>query len=158
MSFAATTTGRANTPRARTLLDIFNAIVARCDGRDAIDADDATLTYRELSDAAGELAERLWSAGIGPGDRVGVRVASGTSELYAAILGVLRAGAAYVPVDADDPPARAADVLERSSTTPAGCKRQCTGQTAGRDAGSPRLPVAHGHIGWICWRATAFPT
>ena len=36
------------------------------------------------------------------------------SELYVAILGVLQSGAAYVPADADDPPARVADVFERS--------------------------------------------
>src|SRR4029453_8793514 len=45
--------------------------------------------------------------GIGVGDRVGVRVSSGTAELYLAILGVLAAGAAYVAGDADDPAERA---------------------------------------------------
>ncbi len=113
MSFSITA-ARSTTPRARTLLDIFNATANRCGDRVAIDADDAILTYRELSDAAGALAGRLGAAGVGPGSRVGVQVASGTSELYVAILGVLRAGAAYVPVDADDPPARAADAFERS--------------------------------------------
>jgi non-ribosomal peptide synthetase component F len=44
---------------------------------------------------------------VGRGDRVGVRVKSGTTTLYVAILGVLAAGAAYVPVDADDPDDRA---------------------------------------------------
>ena len=47
------------------------------------------------------------TAGIGVGDRVGVRISSGTAELYVAILAVLAAGAAYVPVDADDPEERA---------------------------------------------------
>ena len=45
--------------------------------------------------------------GVRPGDRVGVRIASGTAELYVAILAALVAGAAYVPVDADDPDERA---------------------------------------------------
>ena len=40
---------------------------------------------------------------------------SGTSDLYVAILGAVKAGAAYVPIDADDPPARAAEILERSA-------------------------------------------
>ena len=48
----------------------------------------------------------LTAAGVGRGDRVGVRVPSGTVELYVTILAV-RAGAAYVPVDADDPEERA---------------------------------------------------
>src|SRR4029453_10451113 len=38
---------------------------------------------------------------------IGVRIPSGTSDLYVAILGILMAGAAYVPVDADDPEERA---------------------------------------------------
>ena len=113
MSFSITTS-RAAAPRARTLPDIFNATVARCGRRTAIDASDATLTYDQLSNVARELAARLRELGIGAGDRVGVHVSSGTSELYVAILGVLQSGAAYVPVDADDPPARAADVFERA--------------------------------------------
>ena len=113
MSFSISTS-RATGPRARTLLDIFNATAVRCGDRVAIDAADATLTYRELADTALALAARLGALGVGPGDRVGIQVQSGTSELYVAILGVLQSGAAYVPVDADDPPARAADVFERS--------------------------------------------
>ncbi|MDQ6774755.1 MAG: amino acid adenylation domain-containing protein [Actinomycetota bacterium] len=113
MSFSITT-DRATAPRARTLLDIFNATANRCGDRVAIDAADATLTYSQLADRAGGLARRLIVLGIGPGDRVGVQVQSGTSELYVAILGVLLAGAAYVPVDADDPPVRAAEIVERS--------------------------------------------
>lgn len=50
---------------------------------------------------------RLSEAGVGLGDRVGVRVPSGTNDLYVAILAVLAAGAAYVPVDAEDPDERA---------------------------------------------------
>jgi non-ribosomal peptide synthetase component F len=41
------------------------------------------------------------------GDKIGVRIPSGTNELYIAILGILMIGAAYVPVDADDPDERA---------------------------------------------------
>ena len=52
--------------------------------------------------------KRRWPRpGVGVGDRVGIRIASGTADLYIAILGVLAAGAAYVPVDADDPDERA---------------------------------------------------
>jgi non-ribosomal peptide synthetase-like protein len=105
---------KAGATPARTLLDVFAATVARCHERTAIDAPDARLTYLELSDFAQTLSERLRALGIGPGDRVGVRVTSGTAELYASILGVLQAGAAYVPVDADDPPIRAEMVWDRS--------------------------------------------
>ncbi len=105
----------ASAPPARTLLDIFSATLLRAGDRVAIDAPDGAMTYRELWDAAGALGERLKAQGVGPGDRVGIRLASGTAELYVAILGVLRSGAAYVPIDADDPPARADEILERSA-------------------------------------------
>lgn len=113
MSFSVTT-GRATMPRARTLVEMFDATAVRCGDRVALDGADVTLTYRELFERALGVAGRLTGLGVGPGDRVGVQVQSGTSELYVAILGVLQSGAAYVPVDADDPPARAADLFERA--------------------------------------------
>ncbi|WP_042436017.1 amino acid adenylation domain-containing protein, partial [Streptacidiphilus anmyonensis] len=73
----------------------------------ALDTGSVVLSYRQLLGAVGDLAAELAGYGIGPGDRVGVRVPSGTPELYLGILGVLRAGAAYVPVDVDDPDERA---------------------------------------------------
>jgi non-ribosomal peptide synthetase-like protein len=95
----------------RTLGEVFAASVARWPERVALDAPGARLSYRGLDTVAGELAARLRAGGVGPGDRVGVRIPSGTAELYVAILGVLAAGAAYVPIDADDPPARADEML-----------------------------------------------
>jgi non-ribosomal peptide synthetase-like protein len=108
------TTERAAAPQARTLLDIFTTTAVRHGDRVAIDAADARLTYAQLSELAQALAGRLRALGVGPSDRVAVQVQSGTSELYTAILGVLHAGAAYVPVDFDDPPARAAELFQRS--------------------------------------------
>ena len=93
-------------------MDVFVRTVSCFGELIAVDAPDAVLSYRELSREADALAARLGSAGIGPGDRVGVYVPSGTAQLYIAILGVLHAGAAYVPVDADDPRARAAAIWE----------------------------------------------
>ena len=62
---------------------------------------------QEFADAAEAVAGELNASGIGRGDRVGVRIKSGTTDLYVAIVGVLMSGAAYVPVDADDPDDRA---------------------------------------------------
>ncbi|WP_240796549.1 Pls/PosA family non-ribosomal peptide synthetase [Streptomyces sp. RFCAC02] len=93
----------------RTLLDVFRHSLLHSPDAPALDdgGPGGPLTYRALDTAARRLAGRLRAAGIGPGDRVGVRVASGTAGLYTAILGVLASGAAYVPVDADDPAERA---------------------------------------------------
>lgn len=90
----------------RTLVDIVLATAAAHPDAAAID-DGAILTYAELLEAVEEQAAELHAAGVGRGSRVGVRMQSGTRELYIAILATLFAGAAYVPVDADDPDERA---------------------------------------------------
>ncbi|HTX01742.1 MAG TPA: amino acid adenylation domain-containing protein, partial [Acidimicrobiales bacterium] len=95
---------------ARTLQDVFASTVATFPDRVALDDGVSQLSYQELDAAARQLAARLFLRGIGRGDRVGVRVTDGTSELYQAILGVLFSGAAYVPVDVADPEARAREV------------------------------------------------
>ncbi|MFW6776175.1 Pls/PosA family non-ribosomal peptide synthetase [Nocardioides sp. CPCC 205120] len=94
-------------PAPRTLVDVFRDTAAQAAEEPAVDAGAGVLTYAELEEAADGLAEELAGLGIGPGDKVGIRVTSGTTDLYVAILGVLLAGAAYVPVDADDPEERA---------------------------------------------------
>lgn len=98
--------GRA-APPARTLLDVLDATALRHPYAPALDDGASRLDYDSLRAEAGRLAKDLERAGIGRGDRVGVRVPSGTADLYIAVLGVLTAGAAYVPVDADDPDERA---------------------------------------------------
>ncbi|QES51377.1 amino acid adenylation protein [Streptomyces venezuelae] len=92
---------------ARTLLDVFEASVRAHPDELALDDGTTRLTYRALATEVERRRRALAAAGVGLGDRVGVRVPSGTNELYAAILAVLAAGAAYVPVDAEDPDERA---------------------------------------------------
>ncbi|MBB2911433.1 non-ribosomal peptide synthetase-like protein [Streptosporangium becharense] len=97
--------GRA--PQARTLLDILDRTVRDHPHALALDDGRTRLDYTGLRDEAGRLALELREAGVGRGDRVGVRIPSGSVGLYVAIIAVLTAGAAYVPVDADDPEERA---------------------------------------------------
>ncbi|MFJ3923341.1 Pls/PosA family non-ribosomal peptide synthetase [Streptomyces sp. NPDC090022] len=92
---------------ARTLVDILDASVRAYPDELALDDGAAQLTYRALAAEVERRRRALAAAGVGLGDRVGVRVASGTNELYVAVLAVLAAGAAYVPVDAEDPDERA---------------------------------------------------
>ncbi|HET9137813.1 AMP-binding protein, partial [Actinophytocola sp.] len=94
-------------PAERTLVDILDETTRRHPDARAIDDGQTALTYRALLGAVDLLRRRLAAAGIGRGDRVGVRAPSGTADLYISILAVLAAGAAYVPVDADDPDERA---------------------------------------------------
>ncbi|MEU8516747.1 Pls/PosA family non-ribosomal peptide synthetase [Kitasatospora sp. NPDC048722] len=94
-------------PAARTLVDVLDATVRSHPNEPALDDGRTVLSYRALAAEVEQLRRRLTAAGIGPGDRVGVRVPSGTNDLYVSILAVLAAGAAYVPVDAEDPDERA---------------------------------------------------
>jgi non-ribosomal peptide synthetase component F len=64
-------------------------------------------SYVELDVRANQLAHRLIEVGVRPGDRVGVHVRRGI-ELVVALLGVLKAGTAYVPMDPAFPAARLA--------------------------------------------------
>ncbi|MDH6702589.1 Pls/PosA family non-ribosomal peptide synthetase [Streptomyces sp. MAA16] len=91
----------------RTLVDVLDATVRSHPDEPALDDGTVRLTYRALAAEVEALRGRLATAGVGLGDRVGVRVPSGTNDLYVAILAVLAAGAAYVPVDAEDPDERA---------------------------------------------------
>jgi non-ribosomal peptide synthetase-like protein len=97
----------ASAASPRTLVDILDASVRAYPEEPALDDGRRALTYRALAAEVEVVRWRLAEAGVGLGDRVGVRVPSGTNELYVAILGVLAAGAAYVPVDAEDPDERA---------------------------------------------------
>ncbi len=95
----------------RTLLDILRETTARHPEASALDDGSGALSYRELTARVIRTAARLNAAGVRRGDRVGIRMPSGSRELYISILGIMAAGAAYVPVDADDPDERAALVF-----------------------------------------------
>lgn len=97
----------AHAPAPRTLIDIVRASAEANPEAPAIDDGDTTLSYSELLDEIALGARWLGDAGVGAGDRVGIRMPSGSRSLYVAILSILAAGAAYVPVDADDPEERA---------------------------------------------------
>ncbi|WP_030301832.1 Pls/PosA family non-ribosomal peptide synthetase [Streptomyces katrae] len=133
----------------RTLVDIFEASVRACPDELALDDGTVRLTYRALAAEVGRRRRALEAAGVGLGDRVGVRVPSGTNELYAAILAVLAAGAAYVPVDAEDPDERAELVFAEAGVRAvlgAGGRIDATGPA---DAAVPAARPGPEHDAWI---------
>jgi amino acid adenylation domain-containing protein len=71
-------------------------------GAPAVVAADGRLTYTELDARAGQVARALRHAGVRPGDRVGLCTEKSTATV-AGILGVMKAGAAYVPLDPSYP-------------------------------------------------------
>ncbi len=133
----------------RTLVDVFDATVRVHPDAPALDDGNVVLTYAELRAEAGRVAASLTEAGVTPGARVGVRIPSGSVELYAAILGVLVAGAAYVPVDVDDPDERARLVFDEADvdgTLTAGLRFEP--RPSHRDALSLSL-LSPAHDAWI---------
>lgn len=97
-------------PAPRTLYELLKDTATAHPEAAAID-DGTILTYSDLMEEVDALAADLHKQGIRRGDRIGIRMSSGAKDLYLAILGTIAAGAAYVPVDADDPDERAETVF-----------------------------------------------
>jgi len=96
--------------RHAPLSQSFEAQVARAPHAVALESDEQTLSYAELDLRVGRLAALLHARGIGSGQRVAVLLPRGF-DLVAALLAVLRLGAAYVPLDPSHPRARLSELL-----------------------------------------------
>lgn len=97
----------------RHLSRLLEDAAAAHPGRAAVEGGGRALTYSEAARAADRVAARLARVGVGRGDRVGLWLPK-SPEGVAAIHGVLRAGAVYVPVDPTGPTGRAAGIFEDS--------------------------------------------
>jgi len=140
------------------LLD--DAAARRPDHPAAEDGRGGSLTYADLARAADRLATRLARWGVGRGDRVGLFLPK-SLEALAAVHGVLRSGAAYVPVDPAAPAARGAGVCADAGVKAvvvdaglaAGFRRHWSDQGVGP---TPRLVVVGASPGDLgpadaCW-------
>ena len=97
-------------PADRTIVDLFVAQVLNAPGSEAIRHGDRALTYRELDHRSDRLAAHLRTMGVRSGHLVVVFM-DRTIETVCAILAVLKAGAAYVPIDSATPSERLGLVL-----------------------------------------------
>lgn len=120
-----------------TIHELFEHQVALAPGRVAVSAPDAEVTFEELNRRANVLARHLRVTGVAPGSVVGVFLPRGAA-MVEALLAVLKAGAAYLPLDPGYPPERVRLMLEHS-----GCQRVVT-----RLALQPRLPPGAARV--IC--------
>ncbi|MER7278466.1 amino acid adenylation domain-containing protein [Dactylosporangium sp. NPDC000244] len=89
----------------RTLPELFAAQVAARPDAVAVEDGDRSLTFAELDALSNRLAHTLLAAGAGPERIVGVRLPR-SAEQIVALLGVVKSGAAYLPLDVDHPTAR----------------------------------------------------
>ncbi|SEQ12294.1 non-ribosomal peptide synthetase [Streptomyces radiopugnans] len=96
---------RRGGPAPRTAPERLAEHVARTPDASAVVGGDRTLTYARLDAAASALARRLRAAGVGRESLVGVCL-DRSADLAVALLGVWRAGAAYLPLDPSHPRAR----------------------------------------------------
>ncbi|GAA3245947.1 amino acid adenylation domain-containing protein [Dactylosporangium siamense] len=97
-------------PASRTVLPAFAAQCAATPDALAVTGPDGDLTYAELDRRSRVVATALRARGIGREDVVGV-LADRTAEAVAAIWGVVRSGAAYLPLDTQHPDTRLAGIL-----------------------------------------------
>ncbi|MGV9747955.1 non-ribosomal peptide synthase/polyketide synthase [Rhodococcus zopfii] len=107
----AWSTSGAQVDPAATLPALFAAAAESWPGNAAVVAGGTSLTYAQLSDRVNGLARRLIDAGAGPGSLVAVALPRDES-LIVALLAVLTAGAAYLPVDVTYPQDRISYMLE----------------------------------------------
>ncbi|HET7042061.1 MAG TPA: amino acid adenylation domain-containing protein, partial [Gemmatimonadales bacterium] len=117
----------------------FEAQADRAPGAIALSFEGERLTYAELDARANRIARLLQARGVRPGDRVALRLER-SAGMVAALLGVLKAGAAYVPVDPAYPADRAAFTLEDSGAALL-LQEEDLAAAEGQEAGRLDVPV-----------------
>ncbi|MYR07112.1 amino acid adenylation domain-containing protein [Gordonia sp. SID5947] len=94
-----------------TVVDLFAAAVRARADHEAVVSDDVALTYRQLDERSNRLAHWMLRSGVGTEDLVGLRM-GGSVGFVVASLAVLKAGAAYLPIDPDYPDDRTEFLLD----------------------------------------------
>jgi surfactin family lipopeptide synthetase A len=98
-------------PTDSSIHQLFEAQVERTPDAVAVFFEDAQLTYRELNQRANQLAHHLRQLGVGPEVLVGLCIER-SLEMVVGILGILKAGGVYVPLDPAYPQDRLAFMLQ----------------------------------------------
>ena len=105
---------RADYPRNVSLTQLLTQTALHYADKTALIVNDERMSYRELNETSGRVAHHLQRMGIGTGDVVGVMLDRSPS-LLVTLIAVLKAGAAYVPVDPEYPHDRIAFMLTDSA-------------------------------------------
>ncbi|GBD49890.1 non-ribosomal peptide synthetase [Methylopila sp. Yamaguchi] len=119
----------------RGVLDLVATRIAEAPEAPAVSFGTETLTYGELGRRADRLALRLRAMGVGPDGVVGVALER-SSELVVALLGVMKAGAAWLPLDPEHPPARLGEMA-------AGAGARVVVSASGVAGRIPKTPGVH---------------
>ncbi|RAA04365.1 non-ribosomal peptide synthetase, partial [Ralstonia pseudosolanacearum] len=105
---------KAPYPQASTIHGLFEAQVRRTPEAIAVEHEGRQVSYAELNARANRVAHALIGLGVGPDARVGL-CAERSVELVVGLLGILKAGGGYVPLDPSYPQDRLAYMLEDSA-------------------------------------------
>lgn len=101
-------------PRDKTIIDLFEEQVRLTPENAAIIYDEKKLTYKELNERSNQLAAWLRkNYTVQPDDLIGIKLEK-REQIVITILGVLKSGAAYFPIDAEFPESRIAYMVEDS--------------------------------------------
>jgi len=111
-------------PQNHLLHALFEAQVERSPDRVAVVVEGGQMTYRELNERANRLAHFLQKLGVGPDMVVGMCLER-SLELVVGMLGVLKAGAAYAPLDPEYPRERLAWMLADAQASVVLTHQQC---------------------------------
>lgn len=103
-------------PKDSCIHQLFESQVERTPEAVAMDFEEDRLTYRELNRGANQLAHYLNARGIGPENVVGLYMER-SAAMVIAILGIVKAGGAYLPLDPSFPPGRLKFMIEDSGAT-----------------------------------------
>ena len=106
--------GRAARPLEATAADLVTRVAGERGSAPAVVDTDVSIDWDELDRTTSQWARELIAAGAGPGDVVAVLVPR-SARLVVALVAVLRAGAAYLPMDTDTPQARVHALLDDAS-------------------------------------------
>jgi non-ribosomal peptide synthetase-like protein len=98
------------------LSDVLEEACRRHGDRTAVSIESADISFRELNARANQMARYFLGKGVMPGDRVAVLLDRGV-ECYVALFALLKAGAAYVPLDANHPSDRIRFILSDAGAT-----------------------------------------
>lgn len=97
----------------RSIIELFEERAEEFPMSTAVFSNDKSITYQELSYKADQLAKQIINLGVNENDFVGILI-DRSIEMIIALLGILKAGAAYVPIDTELPTKRKEYIIEDS--------------------------------------------
>jgi amino acid adenylation domain-containing protein len=118
--------GVAAYPKDKTIVDLFSQQVKRTPHHTAVSFGKNRLSYIELDEKSSQLAHYLKARGVGEETLVPICIGRST-EMVVGILAILKAGAAYVPVDPEYPENRISFMLEDTGARVVVCDRESRG-------------------------------